>query len=1435
VINGVTYDHTASVNGAVVYLQQGTQTYTVQKFQINNTNSQPYDVGLGFQPPGSGQPLTVPPDHYVVAYYTGGSENLNVSVLNGPTTTSTFESFNVQVGTSTVNVHLATDGNLYTLNAPQNTKTTATYTPQAITPFLANGVKVDRTVTISTTDNTVSQNFYVAADNSKLIPATLISQTQGATSENLNLDTSTASTQSFSVGGVDLRLGADGNFYGVQLDPTGNLVVTATYTPAQIPQTVVDGVNVIRQITVGTQSYFVASDNSQLILKSYPATSQNATIATGSTATGSTTTSTLTEAFTVQSSTGAVNLNYATNGNFYTLKPTKDANGNYQIDTTYPPTPINPFQLANGVMVNRTIQIGSQYFYVAADNSQIVPEPAHPAQNEIFPTNSAVTNSPVTAATTTSITQSIAFSGVPGGKIYIGSDQNLYALQVDASGHEIGTTYPAASIVPTTVDGVNVNRTITVGTQSYFVASDNSQLILKSYPATSQNATIATGSTTTSTLTEAFTVQTRTSTGTVNAVNLNYATNGNFYTLQPTKDANGNYQIDTTYTTTPINPVVLANGVLVNRTIQIGTQYFYVAADNSQIVPEPVHPGQNEVSSSAVTTTNKTLKQAYTIPGVPGQLHYASDNNFYSLQVDATGNPVLDAQNRDQIIATYTPTDIPNTPPPIPVAGVRCDRMLTIPVVDAAGRSVGNKVYYVGVNDPTTGAPSALVPQDLQSQTLPTATGSGTIATTTTLTPAYPVPGIPFGIYSSPDGKFYSLKVDNNGNPVKDANGNDLIDKTYPVTQIPQTTVNGVSVNGTITVVVNGLTNTYYVTTDGSHLVPAAVTNSPVTAATTTSITQSMAFSGVPGGKLYIGSDQNLYALQVDASGQLVKDTNGNYEIGTTYPAASIVPTTVDGVNVNRTITVGGKIYYVAADNSELIPADLPSQTLPTTTGSGTIAITTTLTPAYPVPGIPLGFYSSPDGKFYSLQVDNNGNPVKDANGNDLIGDTYPVTRIPQTTVNGVSVNGTIKVVVNGLTNTYYVTTDGRHLVPAGLTLEQEYALPAVPGGVHLASDGNFYSLQLDSNGNPILNAQNQYQLGPAYTLTNIVPPMPVAGIMVDRSVSVGGQTYDVAQDNSQLIPDTLASGVVSGTPTATANIPTTAALTQSYSVPNSSGKSQSVHYSSNGNFYTVKIDSTTGKPLLDANGNYEVDTTIVPTEITPTTVNGINVDRTVTIGSTTYYVATDNSQLVLPVTTPPTVIPAPAVRNMDVMEFIYYWNEAKMHVLKSQLAYQNDITQLMQESLRQANAAMADLEQQSSQVKQSDTSSGTQNPNSSAQTVAFHLFAIENQTETTTTDTSTNTTTTVGSIMPVFFGIDGKNPDNTDLSKFAAFTLDYGQWQKARVGLQNFIDRRTADAQSAMVDYQNTLNTFNNNYNTMSQLQQALENLLTQELKNWV
>jgi hypothetical protein len=1092
------------------------------------------------------------------------------------------------------------NGNLV-LNSSGNAQITATYPVSSLTqPLSIGGVTVDRSITVG------SDTYYVAQDNSALVPASLQSEASPATSDpnmiattpavtapTVNVATTTGYTQTIvvpdvlGVPGNKLYVGADQNLYAGTTDSNGNFELSATYTPTSIPQINVAGVNVNRTITLAGNTYYIASDNSELILKSYAATDETASV----TANGSTVS--LSESYSLPTAT----VHFGGDGNFYTVTGTA---GNYQVANKYTATPINPVVLADGVLVNRTILVGTQYFYVAADNSQIVPEPVHPGQNEIFTGTPAATSTPVNVATTTNITQSIAVAGVPGGKLYVGADQNLYAVQVDSSGKPITDTYTPTSIPQINVDGVNVNRTITLAGKTYYIASDNSELIFKSYAATDETASVTANGSTVS-LSESYSLPTAT---------VHFGGDGNFYTVTGTA---GNYQVAKTYTATPINPVVLADGVLVNRTIQIGTQYFYVAGDNSQIVPEPVHPGQNEVSASAMTTTMVPLQQAYSLPGVPGQLHFGSDGNFYSLQVDANGNPVLDAQNRYQVNATYKPTTFSPPGPTVTVAGVLCDRTVT----------VNGQVYYVGENDKTTGVPPALIPANQLSQTIPSSTGSGTIATISTLTPAAQVTGLPLGIYASPSGNFYSLQVDNSGSPLKDANGNDRIKNTYQVTKISPTTVNGVPVNGTITVTVNGTSSTYYVTTSGNQLVsPGTSASSPINT-TTLTLEQAYTLPGVPG-QLHFASDGNFYSVQVDANGNPVFNAQNRYQLNATYKPTYFSPSgttvTVAGVvcDGTLTLTVGNQnqVYYVGKNDpntgapSALVPANLLSQVVPTTSTTGTIATTSALTQAYQVPGIVRGIYASPDGNFYSLQVDNNGKPKQNANGNYLIGNTYPVTKIAPTTVNGVNVSGTITVTVNGTSNTYYVATDG--------------------------------------------------------------------------------------------------------------------------------------------------------------------------------------------------------SQLVLPVTSGPTVMSAPAVRNMDLMEFIYYWNEAKMHVLKAQLAYQNDITQEMQESLRQANAALADLEQQSSQTTATDKDSKP-NPNTAPQTVTLHLFAAENQV------TTTGANGGDGSILP--FGV-------TD--------MNYGQFAKSRTALQNFIDRRSADAQSAMVDYQNTLNTFNNNYNTMSQLQQKLEDLLTQELRNW-
>jgi hypothetical protein len=53
-------------------------------------------------------------------------------------------------------------------------------------------------------------------------------------------------------------------------------------------------------------------------------------------------------------------------------------------------------------------------------------------------------------------------------------------------------------------------------------------------------------------------------------------------------------------------------------------------------------------------------------------------------------------------------------------------------------------------------------------------------------------------------------------------------------------------------------------------------------------------------------------------------------------------------------------------------------------------------------------------------------------------------------------------------------------------------------------------------------------------------------------------------------------------------------------------------------------------------------------------------------------------------------------------------------------------------------------------------------------------------------------------------------------------------------VALKSYIDRRTADAQSAALDLQQTTNRYNNAYEVMAKLQEKMDGLIKTQLRNW-
>lgn len=159
---------------------------------------------------------------------------------------------------------------------------------------------------------------------------------------------------------------------------------------------------------------------------------------------------------------------------------------------------------------------------------------------------------------------------------------------------------------------------------------------------------------------------------------------------------------------------------------------------------------------------------------------------------------------------------------------------------------------------------------------------------------------------------------------------------------------------------------------------------------------------------------------------------------------------------------------------------------------------------------------------------------------------------------------------------------------------------------------------------------------------------------------------------------------------------------------------------------------------------------------------------------------------------------------SLSSLEYLLFYNEARIRVLRGQLVYKEAIVREIQDDLKKANDALADLERQSG-VFPAQNSDGTPSSNFSAETRLMNLFNATNSKAGT----------------PIFI-----NSGNDSYHSAV-------EWQTNRTALKNYIDRRSAEAQQATLDYQNVLNRFNNAYEVMAKLQEKLDTLLKAQLRN--
>lgn len=173
------------------------------------------------------------------------------------------------------------------------------------------------------------------------------------------------------------------------------------------------------------------------------------------------------------------------------------------------------------------------------------------------------------------------------------------------------------------------------------------------------------------------------------------------------------------------------------------------------------------------------------------------------------------------------------------------------------------------------------------------------------------------------------------------------------------------------------------------------------------------------------------------------------------------------------------------------------------------------------------------------------------------------------------------------------------------------------------------------------------------------------------------------------------------------------------------------------------------------------------------------------------------------PVTGAVTIISAQ--RNLSPSWYIYYWNEARVKILRAQLAYKEAITSEIRDDLSKANKAFADLEKQAGSTRAQSADGKTMNPDLSDETLNMNIFYAMNAKQ--------------GTSLVDKAGVDTRH--------------NFADWQTNRSTLKTYIDQKSTQSQDAMLDYQTTLNRYNNAYEVMSKLQEKLDGLVKNQLRN--
>lgn len=163
------------------------------------------------------------------------------------------------------------------------------------------------------------------------------------------------------------------------------------------------------------------------------------------------------------------------------------------------------------------------------------------------------------------------------------------------------------------------------------------------------------------------------------------------------------------------------------------------------------------------------------------------------------------------------------------------------------------------------------------------------------------------------------------------------------------------------------------------------------------------------------------------------------------------------------------------------------------------------------------------------------------------------------------------------------------------------------------------------------------------------------------------------------------------------------------------------------------------------------------------------------------------------------------AQRNLSPSMYLYFWIEARIRVLRGQLNYKEAVTAEIRDDLAKANSAYADLEAQAGKTRAQSPDGKTTDPDLSSETQNMDFFEATNAKQ--------------GTVIY-------NNNGGDDQHRFS-------EWGASRSALKSYIDRKSTQSQDAMLDYQTTLNRFNQAYEVMSKIQEKMDGLVKGQLRN--